>query len=147
MVHALHEAILDRIRRGIDQLVDNRFAIEQSRDAWFFRGPEVLPATSERVLTSSEQLVKVFDELRASSFTIEDDCVVVVGLGHRQNHINIATTRRDRETIDKRIVRGVVRTQQELTLGAAASDEVELLSEYLPWHRHTDAHSKSQAAN
>jgi hypothetical protein len=78
VVRTCDQTILHWIRRGIDEFVDECFTIEQSCDAWVLGRPEVLPATSKRVLTSSEQLVKVLDELGAPSIAIEDHRMVVV---------------------------------------------------------------------
>ena len=38
-----HEVIRDRIGRGVDQLVEDRFAIDELDDAGLLAGPEVLP--------------------------------------------------------------------------------------------------------
>ncbi|MCX5741321.1 MAG: hypothetical protein NT062_02350 [Proteobacteria bacterium] len=72
------QSILDRVGRGVDELVDHRVGIEQAGDARLAGSPEVLPPTPQSVLTTREQLVEVLDERRALPVAVEEHGVVMV---------------------------------------------------------------------
>ena len=47
---------------------------------------------------------------------IEDHGVVVIRLGHREQYVDVEPERGLAETIDERVVRGVIWPEQELSL-------------------------------
>src|SRR5207249_1570824 len=145
VVDAFDQAILDRVRRGIDDLVDDRGTVEEACNARFLGGPKVLPSTTQCVLATREQLVKMFDELRASPVAIEDDCMVMVRFGDRDEHGDIEARCGDTETIEERVVRGLIRPEQKLALRTSTRQEIELTWNDLPRARHGAGHSKPRA--
>jgi len=137
-----YQVILDRIGRCVDQLVHHVLAVHQSHDADLLARPEVLPATAQRVLTASEHLMKVLDELGIPPPSIVDHCVIVIRHRARQQHFDLTPLSCLDETVRERVVSLRVRPEQELTLCAASVDHVELIGKHL-----TRQHSHRRSNN
>jgi hypothetical protein len=126
MVHTIHQIVLHRVGRGVHQLVDDRRPIDQLHHAGLLGRPQVLPPASQGVLAASQQLMKMLDELRVTTGAIIDHRVVVVAHRARQHHVDLAAHGRVAQAVQERIVGRWVGAQQELPLGAATRDQVEL---------------------
>src|SRR5438045_1173291 len=79
--------------------------VDQLHDAGLFGGPEVLPTPAQSVLALCEQLVEVLDESREVALPIVDAGVMVVGVGHREEHINAEPRGCVCKTVDEGVVR------------------------------------------
>jgi hypothetical protein len=102
----LDEEVLDRITRRVHELVDDRGAVEEPRDAGFLRtGPEVLPPTETGVLAAREHFMEVLDELRMVPVPVVQHRMMVVRLRHRQEDVDAVTLRGLGETVDEGVVR------------------------------------------
>ncbi|HEU4730144.1 MAG TPA: hypothetical protein VFT22_19735 [Kofleriaceae bacterium] len=131
MVHPIDKMILDRIGRCVHQLVDHGVSVDELHDTNLFRGPEVLPPSTQRILTARQHLVKVLNELRIPTLRIIDNCVMMIRHRACQKHLDLATLCGFDQAISESIVGFDVGTQQELTLGASARDHMELTWKYL----------------
>jgi hypothetical protein len=80
--------------------------------------------------------VEVLDELRVATATVEEHRVVMVGLGHGEEDVDPEALCRLPEAVDERVVGDRIGPEQELTLGAPASEEIELTRKDLAGTRH-----------
>ena len=103
-----------------------------------------LPAAPTRVHAPRDEFVEMLDELRINGATIEEDRVVVIRLDHREQDVDAESLRCHRETVGERIVRLVVRSQQELTLSAPPRQHVKSWKD-LTWPSHGADPSNLQA--
>jgi hypothetical protein len=70
--------------------------------------------------------MKMLDELRVATGAIIDHRVVVVAHRAWQHHVDLAAQGRVDQAVQERIVGRWVGAQQELPLGAATRDQIEL---------------------
>src|SRR6188474_3242636 len=126
VVDALDEVVEDGVGRDVHQLVDHGLAVDEPDDAGLLGRPEVLPTAAQGVLAARKELVEMLDELGIPAGPVEDHGVVVVAHRARQDHVDVAAHGGVDEAVEERVVGRVVWPQQELALGAATRDQVEL---------------------
>ena len=124
MVSLLDEPIFDRIRESVDHLVDYIAGVDEADDAGLLRGPEVLPAAAEGVLTFGEQLMKVLEERRVVAVRVLDAGMVMVAHGRSEDDADPVALGGDGQAIDKGVVGFAVRPHEKLPLRTAARDHV-----------------------
>jgi hypothetical protein len=89
--------------------------------------------------------MKMLEELGIPAPPIEDHGMLVIAERAGQHHLDLAPLRGLDQTVRERIVRFGVGSQQELSLGAATGDQVELTGEHLPRQRHSCRRIKKPA--
>src|SRR5687767_4487798 len=141
-MNAVDQVVLDRIGRGVNQLVEHIVAADQPHHADLLGRPEVLPAAPECILAPREELVKMLYELGILSERVEDHCMVVIRHGARKQYRDRAPLGGFDEAVGERVVGLGIGPEQELALRAAARDQVEVPGKDLPWQGHTRRYVK-----
>jgi hypothetical protein len=132
------QVVLHGIGQGVDHFVQDVCAVDEAQHAGLLRGPEVLPATAEGVHALREELVEVLDEIRVGTECVVDSRVVVIGFRSREDCANAGALDRDGHAVDEGVVGGLIRSEEELPLGAATGDHVGASRQDFTWERHAD---------
>jgi len=123
MVDTIDQIVEHRVGGCVNKLVHHRLAVDQLYNTGLLRRPEVLPASTQGILTARQELVKLLDEFRVAAVAIIDDCMIMIAHRAWQQDVDVAPRRRIDEAVDERVVGGWVRAKQELTLRASSGDQ------------------------
>ena len=147
VMHSVDQTILHWICGRVDHLLDDRIPGHQLDHRCLLRCPQVLPTTTQAILRTREQLVKVLEEFWVATIRIVDYRMIVIRHRAHHQHDDVEPTRRLRQAIEERIVCLVVRAQQKHALRAATRDQVEAAWKHLSGKGHRLRHLKFRATS
>ena len=132
---------VDQIRgggicEGIGHLVEDVVGFDQANDGGRLRGPEVFESAKVRVLTASEQPMKMLGEDREVTVWVVDTGVMMIGHCDGKCDLDIRAYSGQSKAVDECAIGVVIGAQEKAPLGTAAGDHVVTTGHDLAWECH-----------